>query len=204
MEVKSLPMHKMQIICLQFQRSPCVIGEICGIFRKLSAVLYQDVPGAQLQYDKVSLAFTSLSQSSWYILTRPKATFRPIKTYFASCLLDWRLLVLDGIVPRCGWSALEWKKKQLPFSLRFVARSPRQRLFFSLSSCGIRTAQEELILRDSKTVRTREGRQTERGIEVFQRALRWWDDAPSWTPSGEGCYINHSHFSYMFATWQLP
>lgn len=52
------------------------------------AVSYQDVLGTQLQYDKVSLAFTSLSQSSWYRLTRPKAIYRQIKTYFVSCLLD--------------------------------------------------------------------------------------------------------------------
>lgn len=60
-----------------------------------------------VQYDKVSPAFTSQSQSSWYRLTRPRATFRQIKTYFASCLFDWRLLVLAGVLPCCCWYTLD-------------------------------------------------------------------------------------------------
>lgn len=42
-----------------------------------------------------------LLSPSWYRLTRPKATFRQIKTYFASCLFDWRPPSV-GIVPGCG------------------------------------------------------------------------------------------------------
>lgn len=63
-----------------------------------------------VQCDKVSPAFSSLSQSSWYRLTRLKATFRQIKTYFASCLFDCRLLVSVGVLPCCGWYTLDWKK----------------------------------------------------------------------------------------------
>jgi len=67
---------------LQMEMTPSEIGVIRSVFRGLSA------PGPQLQQDEMSPAFTSLSLRSQYGITRPKATFRPIKTYFASCLLD--------------------------------------------------------------------------------------------------------------------
>ena len=120
----------------------------------VSTVRYQTVPGTQLQYDEVSPAFTSLSQSSWYRPTRPKATFKQIKTYFASCLLDQRLLLLVSIVPWCGWSFSSEKK--MSFSLRSVAWGPRRHLFFSFSSCGIK------ILRDSRRQRGQEKVQKQR------------------------------------------
>lgn len=108
----------------------------------VSTVCYQTVPGTQLLSDEVSPAFTSLSQSSWYRPTRPKAAFKQIKTYFASCLLDWRLLLLVSIVPWCGWSFSSEEK--MSFSLRSVAWGLQRCLFFSFSSCGIN------ILRDSR------------------------------------------------------
>lgn len=37
-----------------------------------------------------------------------------------------------------------------PLEKKSVAQSPGQHLFICLSSCGIRRAEEELILRDSK------------------------------------------------------
>lgn len=154
-----------------------------------------------LVYDRLSLAFTSLSKSSWYGLTRPKATFRQIKTYFASCLLGWILLVLVGIVPWCSWSALKWKKqKNTVIFTKICYWKPLADLFFSLS-CRMRTAQEGLILRDSW--KQREGKRRkkiEKDIEswctlVDFRTLRWQrtTETFSW----------RENIREVFAAWQL-
>lgn len=104
----------------------------------------------------MSLSFSSLSQSSWYRITRPKATFRQIKTYFVSCLLDGRQF---GWYCVLVWPVCSRVQKNIVFIfLKFVA-------FGNACVCGffffvcvfmwIRAVQEGLILwHNSKSKRT--------------------------------------------------
>lgn len=131
-EIITFPKDYLKIIHLQFRMPPSVFGEICSVYCPwYSATVWWSVP---CFHQPVTEFLIQTNKAKGHVQTN--------QTYFASCLLDRRLLLLVGIVPWCGWSFSSEKK--MSFSLRSVAWGLRRHLFFSFSSCGIK------ILRDSR------------------------------------------------------